>query len=110
MLARSVGRALDVGEDDDRGRLARCELGLEGDVRVPALHAGRVDLGAGHALLEAQERAADDEQEGQGRDEDRDRPAHDGVRDALPAGGPGRLDAVGDRPEAVAETAAATAR
>ena len=39
-------RALDVGEDHDRRRLARRELGLEGDVRVAALDAGRVDLGA----------------------------------------------------------------
>ena len=97
MLARSVGEPGDVGQDDDRRRLARGELGLERDVGVAALDAGRVDLGARDALLEAQERAADDEQEGERRDEDGDRTAHDRVGDALPARRPGDLDAVGDR-------------
>ena len=53
MLARSVGEPVDVGEDDDRGRLAGRELGLERDVRIAALDAGRVDLGARDALLDA---------------------------------------------------------
>ena len=47
MLAGSVGEPGDVGEDDDRRRLAGGELGLERDVRVAALDAGRVDLRAG---------------------------------------------------------------
>ena len=59
MLARSVGEPCDVGEDDDRRRLARRELGLQRDVGVAALDAGRVDLGARDALLEAQERGAE---------------------------------------------------
>ena len=56
-FARIRRRALHVGEDHDRRRLARRELGLQGDVGIPALDARRIDLRAGHALLEAQDRA-----------------------------------------------------
>ena len=74
-----------VREDDDRGRLAGRELGLERDVGVAALDPGRVDLSARHALLESQERGAGDEQDGERRDQHGEGAAHDGMRDALPA-------------------------
>ena len=101
-----VGRcAGDVGEDDDRRRLTRGELGLERDVRVAALDTRRVDLGPRHALFETQERAAEEEQEGERRDDDGDRMAHDRVGDALPACGPGGLDAIGNGTEAMPQPA-----
>ena len=52
------GRARNVGQDDDRRRLAGGEFGVERDVRVAALEAGRVDLRAGHTLSELEERDA----------------------------------------------------
>ena len=91
---RGVGRrALDVGEDDDRRGLARRELGLERDVGVAALDAGRVDRRRPARPAPVAERDAGDEQDGQRRDQDRDRAAHDGVGDALPARRPGRRPA-----------------
>ena len=101
MFAADVGEPLDVGQDRDRRRLARGELGLKRDIRIAALDAGRVDLGTRDALLEPQERAAGDQQDGEGGNEDGDRPTHHGMGDALPTAGSGDFDAVGDRPEAV---------
>ena len=93
----------DVGQDDDRCRFTGGELGLERHIRIAALDAGRVDLSARDALDEAKERAAGDEQDGQGRDQHRDRAAHDTSSDPLPACRAGDLHPIGDRPEAVAQ-------
>ena len=58
---------------------------LERDPRVAARDAGGIDRRVRDALLEAQVRRAEQEQEREHRDEHGDRAAHDGVRDLLPA-------------------------
>ena len=103
-------RPLDVGEDDDRRGLARGELGLERDVGIAALDAGRVDVGAGDALDHVAVRDAGDEQDGQGRDHDLDRVTHDPQGDVLPARRPGRVRPVRDRPEPLRDPAQRRAR
>jgi hypothetical protein len=83
---RFAGRRIPcVEEDHDRRRLTRTELRLERDPGIAAGHAGRVDGRVGDALLEAQVRRADEQQERQHGHEHRDGPAHHAVRNPLPA-------------------------
>ena len=59
-LAASVGEPSTVGEDDDRRGLAGAEVARQGDRGLAALDAARQDRCVRDALLEAQERRAED--------------------------------------------------
>ena len=83
---REIGRggraALGPHGKDDRRELALAELGLEPVERGARRHLGREDRGVGGVEPDVQERRAEQQEEGEGRDQDRDRMTHDATRKA----------------------------
>ena len=77
-------RAVGADRDGDRRERALPELALEAIERGARRDAGRQDAGVRGVEPDMQERRAEQEQQGERRDEDRDRPAHDAAREARP--------------------------
>ena len=74
-----------IHEDGDRRCLARSEVGQQRDPRIATRKTGRVDARVRHALLEAEERRAGDEQDRHDGHEYGDRATHHGMGHPLPA-------------------------
>ena len=76
-VGRAGGRAVGPDGQHDRGELALAELGLEPVEGGPRRDLGRQDRGVRGVEPDVQERRSEDQQEEQGRDQHRDRVAHD---------------------------------
>ena len=86
MAGPVVRMAMTIGRE-----LALAEVGLEPVERGPRRHRGRQDRRVGCVEPDVEERRAEEEQEGEGRDEDRDGVAHHPSGEARPRPlGPGR--------------------